>query len=88
MEVLQPKALRTMTLTGRFGGRVRVTVENETEREQYLSPDLSANTGFRLKIDRCLRGWMQKVKIENYDGSSVNLSKGNITIIPGPELRQ
>ena len=88
MEVLQPKALRTMILTGRFGGRVKVTVESETAQESYLSPDLSATTGLRLKLDRVLRGWLQKVKIANFDGCSVNLSKGDITIIPGPEYRQ
>ncbi len=88
MEVLQPKALRTMILTGRFGGRVKVTVESETAQESYLSPDLSATTGLRLKLDRVLRGWLQKVKIANFDGCSVNLSKGDITIIPGPEYRR
>ena len=88
MEVLQPKALRTLILTGRFGGRVKVTVESETAQESYLSPDLSATTGLRLKLDRVLRGWLQKVKIANFDGCSVNLSKGDITIIPGPEYRR
>ena len=88
MEVLQPKALRTLILTGRFGGRVQVTVENETSKEAYLSPELNATTGVRMKIDRELRGWAQKIKIANYDGCSVNLSKGNITIIPGAEIRR
>lgn len=88
MEVLQPKALRTLTLLGRFGGRVQVTVENETSKEIYLSPELNATTGIRMKIDRELRGWAQKIKIANYDGCSVNLSKGNITIIPGAEIRR
>ena len=88
MEVLQPKALRTIILTGRFGGRVKVTVESEAAQESYLSPNLSVTTGFRMKLDRVLRGWLQKVKIENYDGASVNLSKGDITIIPGPEYRR
>ena len=88
MEVLQPKALRTLTLLGRFGGRVQVTVENETSKEIYLSPELNATTGIRMKVDRELRGWAQKIKIANYDGCSVNLSKGNITIIPGAEIRR
>ena len=88
MDVLQPKGLRTLTLLGRFGGRVQVTVENETSKEIYLSPELNATTGIRMKVDRELRGWAQKIKIANYDGCSVNLSKGNITIIPGAEIRR
>lgn len=88
MEVLQPKGLRTLTLAGRFGGRVQVTVESEAQSEVYLSPELSATTGVRMKVDRKLRGWAQKIRVANYDGCSVNLSKGNITIIPGAEIRR
>ena len=88
MSIMKPKALRTLALSGRFGGRIRVVVESEARSEAYISPELSGMTGLRMGLDRDLRGWMQKFKIENYDGSSVNLSRADITIIPGPEFRR
>jgi hypothetical protein len=88
MGILQPKALRTLILSGRIGGQVAVTVESEKIKESYLSPKLDSTTGVRMKIDRDLRGWLQRIKVGNHDGCSMNISKANITIIPGTEYRR
>lgn len=81
------RAVRTLVVYGRIGGQLRISIEGGGKTISYLSNSESGSCGVKIGLDKCLKDWSQKIRIENYDGASINLSKAYLTIVPGVSRR-
>ena len=84
---IEKATIRTISIFGRIGGQLRISVDGNGYKDTYLSDARSSASGVRIGINKKLKDWVNRIRIENYDGSSVNMSRAELAIIPGVSRR-
>ena len=85
--IIGDATIRTISIFGRIGGQLRVSIDGGGRKDSYLSGERDGMSGVKIGVNKRLKDWINKIRIENYDGSSVNISKAELVVIPGVSRR-